>query len=307
MDKPVVIVLVGPTAVGKTETALTLAQELNCEIISADSMQVYRGMNIGTAKASQTEQQLVKHHLLDIVNPDQRFTVAEWVRLAEKTIAEITSRNRLPLITGGTGLYVNALIDGFLFPDRGANELLRRKLYRQARVEPEKLHQVLQSVDPKAAAKLHPNDHRRIIRALEVYYTSGNPISELQAKTPAQQNYNAIMIGLNRKRQHLYQRIEQRVDQMVASGLIDEVKSLLDQYPQQPTALQAIGYKEIALFIQNQITLDEAISLIKRETRRYAKRQLSWFRRDQRIKWYDLDQATPAEIITDTKARLIAL
>ena len=166
---------------------------------------------------------------------------------------------------------------------------------------------MLQSVDPKAAAKLHPNDHRRIIRALEVYYTSGNPISELQAKTPAQQNYNAIMIGLNRKRQHLYQRIEQRVDQMVASGLIDEVKSLLDQYPQQPTALQAIGYKEIALFIQNQITLDEAISLIKRETRRYAKRQLSWFRRDQRIKWYDLDQATPAEIITDTKARLIAL
>ncbi|NLL87432.1 MAG: tRNA (adenosine(37)-N6)-dimethylallyltransferase MiaA [Firmicutes bacterium] len=307
MAKPTVIVLVGPTAVGKTETALALAQDLDCEIISADSMQVYRGMNIGTAKASPAEQQIVKHYLLDVVNPDQRFTAADWVRLAQKAIAGIAGCGKIPLITGGTGLYINALIDGFLFPDQGANYTIRKKLEQQAKTDPVKLFQHLQAVDPKTAAKLHPNDHRRMIRALEVFHTRGKPISELQAKTPAQQNYTAVMIGLNRKRQNLYQRIEQRVEQMIAAGLVDEVRALLDQYPHQPTALQAIGYKEIALYLQNKLTLDEAIAVIKRETRRYAKRQLSWLRRDQRIKWYDLDEAAVDQIIADTRKRLNAV
>ncbi|MGB4140398.1 MAG: tRNA (adenosine(37)-N6)-dimethylallyltransferase MiaA [Limnochordia bacterium] len=304
MDKPAVIVLTGPTAVGKTETALGIAQELNCEIISADSMQVYRGMNIGTAKASPEEQALVRHHLLDVVDPDQRFTVADWVRLAEQAIAEIASRGKVPLITGGTGLYINALIDGFLFPDHSADENLRKQLYEKAKADPEGLYRQLQQVDPATASRLHPNDHRRIVRALEVYCISGRPISELQAKTPAKQNYKAVMIGLYRTRPLLYQRIEERVDQMIASGLVTEVKTLLEQYPHQPTALQAIGYKEIALYLQNRLTLDEAAALIKRETRRYAKRQLSWFRRDHWIKWYDLDHTTTAEIIADTKERL---
>jgi len=307
MDKPVVVVLVGPTAVGKTETALNMALELNCEIISADSMQVYRGMDIGTAKASPAEQHLVRHHLLDIVDPDQRFTVADWVNHAERAVADITARGKLPLITGGTGLYINAFIDGFLFPDQSADEELRRELYQLAKADPEELYRQLEAVDPKTAARLHPNDHRRIVRALEVYYASGKPISEMQAKTPAQQNYKAVMIGLNRRRQHLYQRIEVRVDQMIAAGLVDEVKALLKQYPNQPTALQAIGYKEIAMVLQDQITLDEAIALIKRETRRYAKRQLSWFRRDPRIRWYDLDETTASEIIADTRATLSLL
>jgi len=307
MDKPVVVVLVGPTAVGKTETALNMALELNCEIISADSMQVYRGMDIGTAKASPAEQHLVRHHLLDIVDPDQRFTVADWVNHAERAVADITARGKLPLITGGTGLYINAFIDGFLFPDQSADEELRRELYQLAKADPEELYRQLESVDPKTAARLHPNDHRRIVRALEVYYASGKPISEMQAKTPAQQNYKAVMIGLNRRRQHLYQRIEVRVDQMIAAGLVDEVKALLKRYPNQPTALQAIGYKEIAMVLQDQITLDEAIALIKRETRRYAKRQLSWFRRDPRIRWYDLDETTASEIIADTRATLSLL
>lgn len=307
MDKPVVVVLVGPTAVGKTETALNMALELNCEIISADSMQVYRGMDIGTAKASPAEQHLVRHHLLDIVDPDQRFTVADWVNHAERAVADITARGKLPLITGGTGLYINAFIDGFLFPDQSADEELRRELYQLAKADPEELYRQLEAVDPKTAARLHPNDHRRIVRALEVYYASGKPISEMQAKTPAQQNYKAVMIGLNRRRQHLYQRIEVRVDQMIAAGLVDEVKALLKRYPNQPTALQAIGYKEIAMVLQDQITLDEAIALIKRETRRYAKRQLSWFRRDPRIRWYDLDETTASEIIADTRATLSLL
>lgn len=304
MQKPVVLVLVGPTAVGKTETALTLAQELNCEIISADSMQVYRGMDIGTAKASLEEQSLVKHHLLDIINPDQKFTAADYVRLAEQCIAEIAARNRFPLVTGGTGLYINALIDGFLFPDQGENRKIRTELQARAETEPEALHEELKQVDPKSAAKLHPNDLRRIIRALEVYYTQGMPISELQAKKEAEQKYRAVMIGLNRNRELLYQRIEARVDQMIAAGLVDEVKELLTKYPQQPTALQAIGYKEIALYLNDQLTLEEAIELIKRETRRYAKRQLSWFRRDKRIVWYDMDVTAVPAVVSDTKKRL---
>lgn len=304
MQKPVVLVLVGPTAVGKTETALTLAQELNCEIISADSMQVYRGMDIGTAKATRYEQSIVKHHLLDIIDPDQKFTAADYVSLADSCIKEITARNRLPLVTGGTGLYINALIDGFLFPDQGENRTVRNQLQARAKSDPGGLYRELQEVDPKSAAKLHPNDLRRIIRALEVYYTRGQPISELQAKKGAEKKYRPVMIGLNRNRELLYQRIEARVDQMINNGLIDEVSDLLQKYPHQPTALQAIGYKELALYLKGYLTIEEAIALIKRETRRYAKRQLSWFRRDKRIKWYDLDQIDIAQIILDTRERL---
>jgi len=210
----------------------------------------------------------------------------------------------LPLITGGTGLYINALIDGFLFPDQGENPMLRAQLEEKAHHDPLALYQTLQEVDPKAAAKLHPNDLRRIIRALEVYYTRGQPISELQAKMGEQRKYTPVMIGLTRKRELLYQRIEQRVDQMVADGLVEEVKTLLQRYPSQPTALQAIGYKEIARFLHGELTLEEALALIKRETRRYAKRQWSWFRRDQRIVWYDLDVYTTDQIIAATQERL---
>jgi len=305
MDKPpVVLVLVGPTAVGKSATALAMAEQLDCEIVSADSMQIYREMDIGTAKPSPAEQALVKHHLIDVINPDQKFTVADYVELADTAIADILQRGKLPLITGGTGLYINALIDGFLFPDQGENPMLRAQLEEKAHHDPLALYQTLQEVDPKAAAKLHPNDLRRIIRALEVYYTRGQPISELQAKMGEQRKYTPVMIGLTRKRELLYQRIEQRVDQMVADGLVEEVKTLLQRYPSQPTALQAIGYKEIARFLHGELTLEEALALIKRETRRYAKRQWSWFRRDQRIVWYDLDVYTTDQIIAATQERL---
>lgn len=305
MDKPpVVLVLVGPTAVGKSATALAMAEQLDCEIVSADSMQIYREMDIGTAKPSPAEQALVKHHLIDVINPDQKFTVADYVELADTAIADILQRGKLPLITGGTGLYINALIDGFLFPDQGENPMLRAQLEEKAHHDPLALYQTLQEVDPKAAAKLHPNDLRRIIRALEVYYTRGQPISELQAKMGEQRKYTPVMIGLTRKRELLYQRVEQRVDQMVADGLVEEVKTLLQRYPSQPTALQAIGYKEIARFLHGELTLEEALALIKRETRRYAKRQWSWFRRDQRIVWYDLDVYTTDQIIAATQERL---
>ena len=184
MEKSVVIVLIGPTAVGKTETALALAKNLDLEIVSADSMQVYRGMNIGTAKPSANEQKLVKHHLIDILNPDEKFTVARYVHLAGTNISQITAKNKVPLITGGTGLYINALIDGFLFPEQGANETIRKQLQKQAKANPLSLYEELQKVDQKSAARLHPNDLRRIIRALK-YTEPKIPISTLQAKAKA--------------------------------------------------------------------------------------------------------------------------
>lgn len=305
MDKTVVIVLVGPTAVGKTETALSIAQKLNCEIVSADSMQVYRGMDIGTAKPTCDEQELVKHHLIDVLDPDQKFTVAEYVRLADSCINQVIKRGSLPLVTGGTGLYINALIDGFLFPDQGADETVRSELQKQAERDPEALYQELIEVDPISASKLHPNDTRRVVRALEVYRTRKIPISTLQAKARKKESkYSPIMIGLTRRRDLLYRRIEQRVDYMIENGLINEVRVLLKKYPKQPTALQAIGYKEIALYLNGCISLDESVKLLKRETRRYAKRQLSWFRRDKRIVWYDLGHVEIEQIIKDTQSKL---
>lgn len=305
MQKPRIVILVGPTAVGKSEIALTMAQKLNGEIVSADSMQIYQEMNIGTAKPSDYEQKIIKHHLINIISPKEKFTVADYVAKSQVSIAEILERNMLPIISGGTGLYINALIDGFLFPDQKADEQLRKDLQDQAENNPDEMYRKLTKVDPVAAKKLHPNDIRRVTRALEVFYSSGKPISELQAKAkPGEQKYEPLMIGLNRDREILYQRINNRVDTMVNQGLIDEVSDLLIKYPNQPTALQAIGYKEIALYLLNQITLDEAIDLIKRDTRRYAKRQISWFRRDQRIVWYNLEHVSDEHIIKETQDRL---
>lgn len=304
----IVLVLVGPTAVGKSELAIKLAQKLNGEIISADSMQVYREMDIGTAKPSQYEQELIPHHLIDIVDPNERFNVADYVRLAESKIEEIVARNRLPIIAGGTGLYINALFDGFLFPDSGADPTLRKQLQQQAKDVPESLHKQLIEIDPESAKRLHPNDHRRIIRALEVYHTTGKTITELQSKMEVhERKYRPIFIGLNRERTKLYQRIETRVDQMIKMGLVNEVVDLLIKYPEQPTALQAIGYKEIALFLHGHLTLEEAIYVLKRDTRRYAKRQLSWFRRDKRIQWFDLDQTRIEVIINQIQSKIVEL
>lgn len=297
MQKQRVLVVVGPTAVGKTELSLQLAQELGAEIISADSMQVYRGMDIGTAKPSQTDRELVVHHLLDVVDPDQSFNVADYVNLAEAVLADLEVRNVIPLLTGGTGLYVDALLDGFLFPDSSANPDLRAKLQARGEQDPLGLFAELQQVDPESAQKLHPNDLRRVIRALEVYHRTGEPISVLQRKKGQEiRPYEPLYIGLTRIREELYTRINQRVDQMINQGLISEVEALLKTYPEQPTALQALGYKEIVWYLQGQLNLDEAIEILKRDTRRYAKRQLSWFKRNKRIHWFDYSHQTPEEI-----------
>lgn len=298
MERQRVLVVVGPTAVGKTELSLILAQKLGGEIISADSMQVYRGMDIGTAKPNYLEQERVVHHLLDVVDPDQRFNVADYVGLAEDVLANLQTRGVPPVLTGGTGLYIDALLDGFLFPDSSADPELRAQLQARAYEDPQGLFQELERVDPESANKIHPNDLRRVIRALEVYRRTGEPISVLQRKQEQEDRpYRPVYVGLSRRREELYARINQRVDQMVDQGLIAEVEGLLKAYPQQPTALQALGYKEIVWYLQGQIDLDQALEILKRDTRRYAKRQLSWFKRNQRIHWFNLSEQTEAEML----------
>lgn len=298
-----ILVIIGPTAVGKTELSLTLAEGLRGEIISADSMQVYRGMDIGTAKPSPAERLKVVHHLVDVVEPDQSFNVADYIQRAEDVLKNLKQRQVVPILAGGTGLYIDALLDGFLFPDTTADPEIRTKLQKKAEVEPASLYQELEQVDPESARKLHPNDLRRIIRALEVYKRSGESISVLQRKMAQEERpYKPLYIGLTRNRPELYERVDQRVDQMVASGLIEEVARLLDKYPEQPTALQALGYKEIAYYLQGQMELSEALELLKRDTRRYAKRQLSWFRRNGRIHWFNRSEICGQELVQSVLA-----
>ncbi|MFP4016361.1 MAG: tRNA (adenosine(37)-N6)-dimethylallyltransferase MiaA [Halanaerobiales bacterium] len=304
MERYPLVVILGPTAAGKTELSLKIAEEINGEIISADSMQIYRMMDIGTAKASKEEQQRIKHHLIDIVNPDQEFSVADYQEKVDKLIPEIIARGSLPILVGGTGLYIKAIIEGFLFPEMNTNMELRKQLEKEASKHGnEYVHDKLRKIDKELAEKLHPNDLRRVIRGIEVYHETGHTVTyykEKQAETPAR--YNALKIGLTRERDILYQRINQRVDKMIEEGLIKEVNSLLESgYDIGTTALQGLGYKEILRYLDNEYSLDEAVRILKRDTRHFAKRQLTWFRRDNSIHWFDLsemDQSTVFKEIT---------
>lgn len=286
------VVIVGPTAVGKSEIAIELALVLDGEVVTADSMQVYRGLDIGTAKPSLEERRGIPHHLIDICEPNERFNVARYRDLAHETIADIHRRGKMPILAGGTGLYVKAVLDDFLFPDQGADYELRQSLERMAEEKgPIVLHQRLEAIDPPTAARLHPNDIRRVIRAIEVYETTNKPLSEhLKDAATKKPRYETVMVGLTRPRESLYRRIEKRVDQQIEDGLIDEVKGLLNRYGDLPVAQQALGYKEIAAYLKGECTLDEAIATLKRDTRHFAKRQFTWFKRDKRIAWIDLEE-----------------
>jgi tRNA dimethylallyltransferase len=283
MSKPPLIVIAGPTAVGKTECAIWIAQKLNAEIISADSMQVYRYLNIGTAKPSLEQQQAVKHHLIDVVDPDCDFSVSDYKALFDETVLAILTRGKLPLVTGGTGLYIRACLRSFLEgnPVR-PNWELRNSLKLQAEAQGSLyLHQQLAKVDPEAAVRIHPNDLRRIIRALEVYETLGKPISELQVQQANESPYRVIYIFLNRERSELYQRIETRVDEMLSQGLLKEVESLLERgYRSDLKPLQSLGYRQMIEYLQGKDSWETAVAAIKQETRNYAKRQLTWFRKE---------------------------
>ena len=276
------IILAGPTAVGKTELSLKLAQRINGEIVSADSMQVYKRMDIGTAKPSREERGNVPHHLIDLVEPDRDFSVADYKRYFGPTVASIYAKGKLPLMTGGTGLYIRACTQAFNLEPGEPHPALRQELKEQAgQFGPEYIHQKLAKVDPQAASKIHPNDIRRVIRALEIYQITGQPISELQQKRSPGSKYNLIYLFLNREREELYRRIELRVEQMISAGFVEEVRSLLESgLSPQLKSMQSLGYKQLCNYLQGTVSLDQAVASIKQETRHYAKRQLTWFRRE---------------------------
>ncbi|MFD1954797.1 tRNA (adenosine(37)-N6)-dimethylallyltransferase MiaA [Paenibacillus thailandensis] len=287
--KPPLLVLVGPTAVGKTKLSIELAKAWNAEIISGDSMQVYRGMDIGTAKITPEEQQGIPHHLIDICDPDTPFSVADFQERCNEAIAGIHARGKLPFIVGGTGLYVESVCYGYEFADYGSDEAFREEQHRYAeQYGAEALHRRLAEVDPASAEKLHPNDRRRIIRALEVYHLTGETLSSQTAKQRKVSPYELCIIGLTMEREELYRRIERRVDLMMEQGLVDEVRRLINGgTPPHAVAMQGLGYKEIASYLRGECTLEAAVELLKRDTRRFAKRQLSWFRHMSDIHWID--------------------
>jgi tRNA dimethylallyltransferase len=284
------LTVVGPTAVGKTDISIQLAQKLNGEIVSADSVQVYRYLDIGSAKPSLEERKGVPHHLIDVVDPDVNFTVYDYQALAKKYIDEIHGRGNLPILTGGTGLYIKAVLDKYNFSSGKGNPLIRKRLEEECEEKgKEYLYGILKKVDPISTKRIHPNDIRRIMRALEFYYLTGEPISlqwELTKKKSS--DYNTIMVGITMNRKFLYEKINNRVDQMVENGLVKEVEGLLERgYKSNLKSMQSLGYNHIIKYLQEQYDWETAMHEFKRDTRRYAKRQLTWFRADERILWYE--------------------
>jgi len=296
MKKNSVLILLGPTGVGKTGASLLLAQALGTEIISADSMQVYRHMDIGTAKPSPEERALVRHHMIDIVEPSGYFSAGEYLESVAPIITGLQSEGKVPLVVGGTGLYIKAMTRG-IFSGPSADWGLRERLLSLEAEQSGALYARLLRLDPVAASRIMPTDTRRVVRALEVCLKTEQGISELQKGSTTPLPCEFVKIGLSRERQELYRLIEKRVDGMVSGGLVEEVESLLRRAPGK-TALQAIGYKEIAAYFRGEYSLEEAVALIKKRTRNYAKRQFTWFRAEAGIRWFDITGLTaPEEIV----------
>lgn len=283
-------VLTGPTGIGKTKLSLDIAEELDSEIISADSMQIYKHMDIGTAKVDSSEASRIPHHLIDVVYPDEEFSVSDFMKKAKNKITDINSRDKLPLLVGGTGLYINSLVYDLNFAKTAYDEKIREKYENIANEYGlEYVHNLLEDIDPERAKKIHKNDIKRVIRALEIYELTGKTMSEYNKDFRKENtDYDLTMICLNMDRQELYNRINNRVDKMFEKGLIEEVKKILDMgYDPESRALQGIGYKELISYLNGEISLDDSLALIKQKSRNYAKRQLTWFRRDNRFKWVD--------------------
>ncbi|MFW5992327.1 MAG: tRNA (adenosine(37)-N6)-dimethylallyltransferase MiaA [Halanaerobiaceae bacterium] len=293
-------VILGPTAVGKTGISLTVAKNLEAEIISADSMQIYRGMDIGTAKVDKVNRKNIPHHLIDIIDPDQEFSVADYQQKVDKIIPDIYAQNKIPIMVGGTGLYIQAVIEGFILPEMEKDEELRQNLRKEAKeYGNEYVHNKLKEIDPTLAEKLHPNDLRRVIRGIEIYFQTGKTKTYFVKKQAESDNrYRALKIGLKRNREELYRRINDRVDAMIEAGLIEEVKEIRENFNNiSKTAGQALGYKEIFAYLEGDYSLQEAIRLIKRNTRHFAKRQITWFKRDENILWFNLTDLSRTEVI----------
>lgn len=287
------LILLGPTAIGKTDLSISLAKKLNGEIISCDSMQIYKYMDIGSAKVTEEEMDGVPHYLVDCIDPEEEFTVADFKREAKKHIRDINSRGKIPIVTGGTGLYINSLVYDLNFTQVAPNEEFRKELEDLARDKGNSvIYDKLRQIDPESIDKISEKDTKRIIRALEIYEMTGKTMSE-QNENFRKENtdYNLSMIGLNMDRQKLYDRINLRVDLMLENGLLDEVKGLMEMgYTSDLVSMKGIGYKEVISYLNGEMEYDEFVSFLKQKTRNYAKRQLTWFRRDERIKWVNVDE-----------------
>lgn len=287
MCKPKVIVICGPTASGKTALSIELAKKINGEIISADSMQIYKYMDIGTAKPSKEEMQGIKHYLLDFVEPNQRYSVAEFKKDAEAAIEEILAKGKTPIVVGGTGLYVDSLIYGIEYQDIELDEKYRQELEDRASKEGlEKFYEEAQKIDPQAMEKISPNDKKRILRVLEIYKATGKNKTEQEIESRKNEiKYDYKVFAINWDREVLYERINKRVDMMIEQGLIQEVEQLLKKYNEFPTAMQGLGYKEVVEYLQGITSKEEMIEKLKMETRRYAKRQITWFKKNKQTIW----------------------
>ncbi|MBQ8790737.1 MAG: tRNA (adenosine(37)-N6)-dimethylallyltransferase MiaA [Ruminiclostridium sp.] len=308
MEKQFVVVICGPTASGKTSLSVELAKELDAEIISADSMQIYKGMDIATAKPTVEERQGIPHHLMDFLDPSEGFSVADYVRLAREKISDIVSRGKLPVIVGGTGLYISSLINNIQFEESECDYAYREELRQLAEENGNgRLLDMLREIDPETAATLHENNQSRVIRALEVYRTTGKTMSQLQKESRTIPSpYEPCMIALDYDRSQLYDRINSRVDIMLRDGLIEEAREFYEA-EDYPTAAQAIGYKELLPYLKGEQTLETCVEKLKQETRKYAKRQLTWFRRDERIHWIKVTKDTDSREILENAKKYIKM
>ncbi|MCD8108053.1 MAG: tRNA (adenosine(37)-N6)-dimethylallyltransferase MiaA [Oscillospiraceae bacterium] len=304
--KQKLIVICGPTASGKTELAVSLAELFNGEVVSADSMQIYRGISIATAKPTSEEMRHIKHHMIDILDLSEEFSVADYVRLAGACIEDIAKRGKLPIVCGGTGLYISSLVNGISFDETCSSTELREELTKLAEEKGgEYLLDILREFDPESAERLHPNNLMRIIRAIEVYKISGVTMTEANQLSQKESPYDPIMIGLNYSdRELLYERVNQRVDRMLEMGLLHEAKEVLSM-ENVATAGQAIGYKEFKPYFDGEKSLEDCVEAVKQDSRRYAKRQLTWFRRDERINWILRDKLNDGENEVEVASEII--
>lgn len=294
--KKTVVAIIGPTAVGKTKLSIELAKRFHGEIISGDSMQIYKGMDIGTAKISKEEMQGIPHHLIDTKDPHENYSAADFKIDVQHLIEEITERGQLPIIVGGSGLYIQAALYDYNFPKIGRDEELTKQLEKQVKIDGiDQIYQRLQEVDPEQAKKIHPNNHRRVIRALEIYETTGWTKSDWERKQKWEPFYDSILIGLEMEREKLYAEINKRVDQMLESGLLQEVRQLYNKGLKNTQAMKAIGYKEFIPYLEGSLELSECIDILKQNSRRYAKRQYTWFRNKMDIDWYSVSPKSKKE------------
>lgn len=286
--KPKVIVICGPTASGKTSLSIEVAKKIDGEIISCDSMQIYKDMNIGTAKPTVEEMQGIPHYMLDFVLPSERYSVADFKEAATDRIEDILKREKVPIIVGGTGLYVDALTKNITYPEIEIDLEYRKQLEELIKENGlESLYEEAKKIDEKAMQTISKNDKKRIMRVLEIYHQTGKTKTQLESESRLTPPYEYIVFAINMEREKLYERINKRVDIMIDQGLIEEVEALTKKYEEFPTAMQGLGYKEVVSYLKKEITKEEMIEKLKMETRRYAKRQLTWFRKDENIKWID--------------------